>query len=299
MIEYVKTGKPILVMGYDWERYGKEDLPLDEQKRQRETGIDGLKIVCSIHRKLRKPFTLFILGKMLERPKILEALLTELGSEVLRDLMDTEQHGYSHTEFKKLPDRTPLTLDQIRWEVSYARDLIRTHLKTDSFGIRVPQGHYQGLRDSYEILEILYDEGIRFVSSDLRNEDEEFPSGWYDRDGSFRQPYFYDKQKMKDLVEIPTQGWNDNALKGMSRTTIVRKHTLEEEVEIHKENIDFVVEHILCYAPLFHPWAIAMTDEKGYVVEQLLQYAEKKGVEVMSYSTLYSYVIQKGHRERE
>ena len=291
MIEYVKVDRPILIIGYDWERYGKENLSVDEQKKQQEIGIKGLQIICTIHKSLEKPFTLFILGKMLERPHILGALQTELKLEKIRELVDIEQHGYSHVEFKKLPGRVPLTLSQIEWEVSYTKELIRNKVGYEPIGIRPPQGHYKGLQGEYKILELLYKEGIRFISSDLRNEKEQFPSSWYDDKGNIRQPYYYDMNRFKDLIEIPTHGWNDNALKGMSRTTKVKKHTLEEEVEIHKTNIDFAVENILCYAPLFHPWATAMTDEEGYVISNILKYAQKKGMSVMSYKMAYQYII--------
>ena len=290
MIKYVKVDKPIIIMGYDWERYGKEKLPIEEQKKQQEIGIKGLRIVCTVHKHLKKPFTLFILGKMLEKPNILEALLSELKSEELRKLIDIEQHAYSHVEFKKLPERVPLTLNQIKWEVSHTKKLI-DKIGYEPIGIRPPQGHYKGLQGEDKILEILYKEGIRFISSDLRNNKEQFPSSWYDDKGNFRQPYYYDRNNFKDLVEIPTQGWNDNALKGMSRTTKVKKHTLEEEVEIHKENIDFAVENVLCYAPLFHPWATAMSDEQGYVISSILKYAEKKGMTNMNYKMTYLYII--------
>jgi len=293
MIEYVKVDKPILIVGYDWERYGKEQLSEKEQKKEQEIGIKGLKIVCTVHKNLKKPFTLFILGKMLERPKILENLLFELKTYELRKFIDIEQHSYSHVEFKKLPERVPLTIEQIKWEVSYTKNQIKEKIDVSPIGIRPPQGHYRGLRGENKILKILYNEGIRFISSDLRNEKEQFPSSWYDNEDNFRQPYFYDRSRFKDLLEIPTQGWNDNALKGMSRTTKVRKHTLEEEAEIHKENIDFAVENILCYAPLFHPWATAMTDEQGYVISEIIKYAEKKEVAIMSYKMIYQYLMSK------
>ncbi|MDI6890873.1 MAG: hypothetical protein QMC83_08060 [Thermodesulfovibrionales bacterium] len=291
MVEYVKVDQPILIIGYDWERYGKEDLSADEQKKQQETDIKGLQIICTVHKSLEKPFTLFVLGKMLEKPHILETLLSELSFKKIRELVDLEQHAYSHVEFKKLPGRVPLTPNQIEWEVSHTRELIKNKTGYEPIGIRPPQGHYKGLQSEYEILGLLYKEGIRFISSDLRNEKEQFPSSWYDDEGNVRQPYYYDMNRFKDLIEIPTHGWNDNALKGMSRTTKVRKHTLEEEVEIHKTNIDFAVENILCYAPLFHPWATAMTDEQGYVISSILKYASKSGMRVMNYKKTYQYII--------
>lgn len=36
MVEYVKVDQPILIIGYDWERYGKENLSVDEQKNSRK-----------------------------------------------------------------------------------------------------------------------------------------------------------------------------------------------------------------------------------------------------------------------
>ena len=293
MIEYVRVNKPILVVGYDWERYGKENLSNSEKKRQQEMGILGLKILCNVHKKLDQPFSLFILGKMLVNPKILETILNELKSEKLKKLIDIEQHAYSHVEFKKLPGRIPLELHDIKWEVSYTKQLIQKKIGVNSNGIRLPQGHYKGLQGNDEILNELYYEDIKFISSDLRNENEQFPSSWYDDIGHFRQPYFYNKNKFKGLLEIPTIGWNDNALKGMSRDKIVKKHSLEEELLIYKNNIDFAILNELCYTPLFHPWATAMTDKNGYVWIEVLKYANQRGMEIMSYIDLYNYIVDK------
>lgn len=287
MIQAVKFERPYLVMGYDWERCGREGDPPHKIQGDRQLAQKGLKIVSQAHQAYDAPFTLFALGKMLEIPELYASLLEELESRHLQSIIDIQGHAYSHRPFKKsFHGNNPLGSDEIRHELITTKSLIREKLGYEIIGLRTPLGHYRGLQGEDDTLRILTELGFAFVSSDLRNENDLFPSPWYDENGTLRQPYFYDPQKYPDLLEIPTQGWTDNALKGQSRTTKVRPHTLRQELDIHLEYLDFAVENKLAYTPLCHPWAVATNDEDGWVIRGMLDYAARKGIQLVNYKQL-------------
>ncbi|MFB0535272.1 MAG: hypothetical protein ACETWR_09845, partial [Anaerolineae bacterium] len=103
----------------------------------------------------------------------------------------------------------------------------------------------------------------------------------------------YDQDQYPDLLEIPTQGWTDNALKGQSRTTKVKVHTLRQELDIRLEHLDFALENNLAYAPVCHPWAVATNDEDGFVIRGMLDCAIEKGIQVVSYKQLSDYCTER------
>jgi len=110
--------------------------------------------------------------------------------------MDVQGHAYSHRPFKKsLHGNNPLGSDEMRHELVTTRSLIREKLGYETTGLRTPLGYYRGLQGQDDTLRILTELGFAFVSSDLRNENDLFPSPWYDKNGAFRQPYFYDQDK--------------------------------------------------------------------------------------------------------
>jgi peptidoglycan/xylan/chitin deacetylase (PgdA/CDA1 family) len=290
MIQPVKFDKPYLVIGYDWERCGREGHPPHKIRSDRQLAQKGLTIISQVHQEYDAPFTLFALGKMLEIPELCASLLEELESHHLRSIIDVQGHGYSHRPFKSLHGNNPLGSDEIRHELMVTRSLIKEKLGYEITGLRTPLGTYRGLQGEDDTLRILAELDFAFVSSDLRNEKDLFPSPWYDENGAFRQPYFYDQDKYPNLLEIPTQGWTDNALKGQSSTTKVEVHTLRQELELHLEHLDFALENNLAYTPLCHPWAVATNDEDGFVIRGMLDYALEKGVHVVSYQQLYALV---------
>jgi hypothetical protein len=291
MIHPVKFDKPYLVMGYDWERCGREGDPPHKIQGDRQLAQKGLSIVSQAHQEYDAPFTLFVLGRMLEIPELCTSLLEELESQHLRSIIDVQGHAYSHRPFKKsLHGNNPLGSDEIRHELVTTRSLVKEKLGYETIGLRTPLGTYRGLQGEEDTLRILTELGFAFVSSDLRNENDLFPSPWYDEDGAFRQPYFYDQDKYPNLLEIPTQGWTDNALKGQSRTTKVKVHTLCQELDIHLEHLDFALENKLAYTPLCHPWAVATNDDDGFVIRGMLDYAVEKDIRVVSYKQLYELV---------
>ncbi len=68
--------------------------------------------------------------------------------------------------------------------------------------LRTPFGYYRGLRDRPDLLEIVRDAGLRYVTSWGRNEENGNPTPWV-------QPFTYAEEGYPDILELPFQFWLD------------------------------------------------------------------------------------------
>lgn len=161
MIHPVKFDKPYLVMGYDWERCGRKGDPPYKIQSDRQLAQKGLRIVSQAHPEYDVPFTLFVLGKMLEIPELCTSLLEDLESRHLRSIIDVQGHAYSHRPFKKsFHGNNPLESDEIRHELATTRSLVREKLGYEITGLRTPLGTYRGLQGEDDTLRILTELGL-------------------------------------------------------------------------------------------------------------------------------------------
>ena len=150
MVHPAKFDKPYLTMGYDWERCGRQGDPLHKIQSDQQLAQKGLRIICQAHQEYNAPFTLFVLGKMLEIPTLCASLLEELESHHLRSIIDIQGHAYSHRPFKRSPHaNNPLGSDEIRHELVTTRALIKEKLGYEIIGLRTPLGYYRGLHPWY------------------------------------------------------------------------------------------------------------------------------------------------------
>jgi len=130
--------------------------------------------------------------------------------------------------------------------------------------------------DRPEVLKILYKNGIRFIRSYGRNQDDWQPVAME------VQPFFYSLQGFSDLMEFPVQGWQD----GYWRDTYGWKN-IEGYIKYLKENIDYIAEKDLIWGYLQHDFTSLREDPDMKVMRELLNYAIKKGVKINLYKEEY------------
>src|SRR5687767_11689297 len=132
-----------------------------------------LRRVVEIHEGTGVPATFFLCGRTIERN------LEELRPLAEHPLFDFQQHTYNHVLLKTVCIEDPQegmrlyrggTLEQIREEVSSTNALLREEYGVACEGLTGPYAYYRGLMDRPDILEILWDEGIRFTRTWGRNE---------------------------------------------------------------------------------------------------------------------------------
>lgn len=268
----------ILLLGYD-----------TEYVEDPEYSLRAVKAITEVHMKHSAPATFFIVGKLLEvKGEDFEKVLD-------KDLFDIQSHTYSHQILKdhKMVGKRP-GLEVIDFEIKRAKELIKSTFGREAIGLRGPVGYYQGLQGQREVLEIIWKNGIRFVSTDGCGIYDTFPA-------PFNQPYWYENNGFPGILEIPSQGWHENVLKGYNQYTGIwpldlpwlEKHpseppkTPEEEFAIHKRWLDYAIQNDLVFSPYEHPWSVYRFNPEARTIHLILSYAERNDMEIMTYLDLY------------
>lgn len=285
--KYIKVDKPILVLGYDWERYQKHP---NNEKSKKES-LKGLKAIINAHREYNKPLTIYVVGRMLELKETL-TLFQDITRKYSNDFLDIQQHTYAHTLIKDHAFKGKgLSLDELKVDITKATNLIQKWSDKKVIGMHSAQSFYKGMQGEVKRLQILWECGIRFISSDGRGMGEKAPAPWKDENGNFRQPYFYRNEGYPELLEIPNQGYSDNYYKGLSKYSDIEPMTPEEELDAQTRNMEVALKHNLVFVPVQHPWSIAKKDPNTTVIKGMLSFAIEKGIEVMSAKQLYDYFL--------
>jgi hypothetical protein len=280
-----------ILLGYDTEaaavgeglaRFIGPDFPQYEPALHAESTARGLEVLTRVHADAGVPATLFVCGRTLvHSPEPLEQAAAS-------GLFDIQQHTYSHVLFRDVEyEPSPGTvavipaspLTALREELAFTRDLIRRRLGRDSVGLRTPFGFHRGLRDRPDLLALLRDTGVRYVSSWTRNEHNGNPTPWI-------APFAYEEEGFADILELPAQFWLDGIwfdVHGWQRGADFMR-ALEGAV-------DEVVDQDLVYGVCFHEWAALSANEEGTGwIRGFLRHAEKRGVEVLTYTDYWRRV---------
>jgi len=167
-----------------------------------------------LHDKHEVPWAAYITGQTLETRT--DAILKVRDSPLLTIC----QHTYSHMllksvymepgDGKDVHGQSPNafikggSLGEVREEITKTQALIRDLLGLECEGITSPCAYYRGLVCDPEILQILQDNGIKWVRSDGRDCRDCQPTPFE------RQPHFYTDQGFPEILELGVQGYQDN-----------------------------------------------------------------------------------------
>ena len=252
---------------------------------------------------LQIPRTYFLCGQFLE------AMLSVFGDETIKPLFDSvpnlieiADHTYSHNVFKFIParsDKSPISVEKIVDEYRYNTMFLSRVFGRDlrNRGLRTPLGHFRGLTGEYELVNKLTEEGVLYVSSDLRDKSSSINPPLVDEDGSLRQPYFYDTR----LLEIPSHGWQDTAFCRQSKTPLnttppssypdiieYYHFLISEAVTLSKmSGKDFYLGLVL------HPYNIWQYDKPRAMFDDLYQLSLGLGAEFACYKNVCDQLIRK------
>lgn len=247
--------------------------------------------LVELHRRHEIPATFFILGTTLERR----------GAELRRvfgedPLLDVQSHTYSHRMLKDNRMHGPgLDLGELRREIRLGMDLVEQVFERPCAGVRSGCGFFNGLQSEGDRLRVIRDCGADYLSSDLRGPDDSIPGG-------LAQAYWYDREGVPELLELPGHGWHDNVLKGfdtdlprLAWPPVLRwgipnraPRTPEEEFDVQRAWIDRAAELRLDFvSPVYHPHSILQMSTDCRVVDLLMRYVRQADIETTTYSALY------------
>jgi peptidoglycan/xylan/chitin deacetylase (PgdA/CDA1 family) len=262
--------KGIMLIGYDVEARGAGDVTPRFLRQAR-----------ALHSRLGIPATLFIVGQTLEQ------WVQEFQAIAADPLFDLQQHTYSHQllktvhidDGKSIRVMRGVSLDETRQEVRKTNQLLHEHLDVACIGLTGPWCYYRGLRDRPDILEVLWEEGIRFTRTDGRNEHDWHPVS------IDLQPYWYEALGFPEMLEIPIHGWHDCVI----RAEVLGWEDLEGYVESVKPYIDRAAAEGKVFSLCQHDWSSIWADPEMRATEALLCYAQDRGLRCMTYRAYYEH----------
>jgi len=257
-----------MLIGYDVEARGADDVT----PRFLEQGR-------TLHNRLGVPATLFVVGQTLEQ------WLPEFQAVAVDPLFDMQQHTYSHQllktvyidDGKSIRVVQGVSLEETRQEVRKTNELLHRHLGIECVGLTGPWCYYRGLRDRPDILQVLWEEGIRFTRTDGRNEHDWHPVS------IDLQPYWYQALGFPDMLEIPIHGWHDCVI----RAEVLGWEDLEGYVESVKPYIDRAAAEDKVLSLCQHDWSSIRADPQMHATETLICYAKAHGMRFMTYRAYY------------
>ena len=271
-----------ILMGYDTEcaaigeglaRLGPDIVPY-MSCLEPHTTVQGLDIIGQNHGDLGVPATLFVCGRTLTHAT------DAVQAAAANPLFDIQQHTYSHLLFKDQAWKDGVFRASpphaIGEELAFTSALIERYAGSRCIGLRTPFGYYRGLRDRPDLLQLLADAGIRYVSAWGRNDEGGNPTPWV-------QPFWYEEEGYPDILELPFQFWLDGIwfdMHGFGNGTGFRAEL--------RRAVDEIADQDLVYGVCFHDWAMTVCDEPGTGwVRGMLEHALERGVEVTSYTRYY------------
>ena len=246
---------------------------------EKETTGRFLREARRLHHELQIPATLFVVGQTLER------WLPAFREIAADPLFDLQQHTYSHQLLKTvyIDNGTSIRvvrgvgLKEISREVRKTSRLLRRRLGVGCIGLTGPWCYYRGLRDRPDILQVLWEEGIRFTRTDGRNEKD-----WHPVPIDL-QPYWYDRLGFPQMLEVPIHGWHDCVL----REEVLGWDDLHGYVEAVKPYVDRAADEQKVFSYLQHDGSSIRGDPRMQATEALLRYAQDRGLQFMSYRAFY------------
>ena len=282
----------ILLLGFDTEaappKDGSYDNGIDLDRRIRES-LDALDVITSILDEYQAPATFFIVGKLLDCAG--DEYAKRLGQ---REGLDIQSHTYSHVSL------TPngLSLAELDDEVERTKALISEYFDVEPTGLRGPNNYYRGLQGYPDRLEVLWDNGVRFLGSDGKGP----PGAHYP--APFTQPYWYEKEGFPGLLETPVTGfhcthllqtignlhWKPKVAFPTGEILEELPRNVDEQISVRQKEFQYAVDRDLIYSPALHPWSIYRFDKELKCLRFLIQMARDENVPVKSLNEYYGTV---------
>ncbi len=241
-----------------------------------------LRRVLEIHEATGVPATFFLCGRTIEVNR------EELRPFAQHSLFDLQQHTYNHILLKSVciedPDEGVRffkggTLDQIRDEVRRTTELLDAEYGVKCRGLTGPYCYYRGLVDRQDILEVLWEEGIRFTRTWGRNEKD-----WQPVELDV-QPFWYAPQGFPAMLEVPIHGWQDISLR-----KTVGWNNFQGFLEGTYPYMERAAAEGLVFSFCTHDHSSTREDPRMQITESVLRRAKDLGMTTMTYAAFHRQV---------
>jgi peptidoglycan/xylan/chitin deacetylase (PgdA/CDA1 family) len=279
----------ILLIGYDVEAGTSAD-PMMENRQESSKKLTRLFMqrIAEIHDRYELPGTLFIVGKKVEEDS--DDFLPYLN----HTWIDFQQHTYNHVSLKpvivthngkinlqSLP--TFRNAAEIQEDIRKTNDIFQAKLGVSCRGLSTPFAYFMGLADRPDILEALFSEGIRYVRSFHLNKEvfeirEPLPFDYH--------PFDYGSQGFPDMLEF--------CIKGYSDITWAHRYGWEAAegfVSYVKQALHIIEKTDAVWGLVVHDWSLYRINRDFKVMNEILQYAKARDIEVLSFDDAYNRLL--------
>jgi len=282
----------MLILRFDVESafaLGKEPPTVEKWHKWIEEMLTAVSGIRKVLNRQNVPATFFIVGLLLEKAG------DDLGALLKgNSLFDIESHTYSHMLIWNPNEE--VSIDKLQDELLKTSNLIFKYFGCSPIGFCAPGNFYQGLRGKRKQLEVLHEQGYRFIGTDGAG------PGHLPQPAPFTQPYWYDKDGFPELLELPLTGWHDNLLfntghqndnwkpaPGFPDRGILERLpvTVEEGFQARKKEFEYALENKLIYAPSMHPWSVYRFDHELKHLERLIEMAKHENCPIMNCRQIY------------
>lgn len=251
--------------------------------------------IVEVHKQFEMPATFFVLGK------ILDANPAEYRRLLDHPLFEIATHTYTH---RMLRDNdfcgSAVSLEERRKEIFTGKEAVERVFERPCMGLRPGCGFDNALRGEPEVLALLREAGIQYVSSLLWGPDYSLPALLTD-------PFNYREEGFPDIWELPGHGWHENLLKdhnrwGPRRLTLWPSpfpeaipngfcKTPQDEFEVNRVFLNRALETNKPFVSLiWHPWSLAKFDPEMRMLELTFAHVRRIGLKPSTYAQLYEHV---------
>ncbi len=236
-----------------------------------------LAAALTVHEDLEAPFTLFVVGRTLR------ANADAFAALVGHPLVDIQQHTDSHmllkTVYQVNESGTQVfrggSLEDVRADVAAAQRSFEQLLGFRPIGLTGPYCYYRGLCDRPDLVQVVHDEGIRFLRAWGRNEHDWQPTPPFD-------PFPLTALGFPDVWEYGAHGWQD---------CILRRDLGWEDLDGYFDHLRRDVEHLAASDGYFsycqHDWSSIWSDPDMALTRRILRLVRESGVRIVDYATHY------------
>ena len=247
--------------------------------------------IVDVHHRYQMPATFFIVGKTLEaNPAEYRAILDD-------PLFEIASHTYSHRMLRDHPFCGPaVPADKRRKEIFQGKAVVESVFERPCLGVRPGCSFDNGLRGAPDVLQLLKEAGLHYISSLAWGPDYSLPA-------LLTEPFKYAEDGYPELWELPCHGWHENLLKdnnrwGPRRITLWPPampeaippgflSTPEEEFAINRVFLEKAVAEDKPFVSLiWHPWSLNAFDPEMKMLELTFDHVRELGLRPCTYADL-------------
>lgn len=174
------------------------------------------------------------------------------------------------------------SIEDVRADVAAAQRTFEDLLGFRPIGLTGPYNYYRGLRDRPDLVQIVYDEGIRFLRTWGRNDRDWQPTPFF-------EPFCLAALGFPDVVEYGIHGWQDCILRKQ-----VGWANLDGYFDRLRGDIDDVVATDGTFSYCQHDWSSICEDPEMTLTRRILTYAQDRGMRIVNYATHYQERMTEG-----